>query len=67
MGFFTDKMTVDQILDLGDEILSSLKERDMSRALRTVALAANKRIKRLLKYAKKRPQQNFSKTIITFY
>ena len=54
MGFYTDNMTVDQILDLGDEILSSLNEREMSRALRTVSLAANKRIKRLMKYAKKR-------------
>lgn len=54
MGFFTDKMTVEEILDLGDDILSSLKEEDMSRALRTVALAANKRVKRLQKYAKKR-------------
>ena len=54
MAFYVDNMTVDQILDLGDDILSSLSEREMSRALRTVALAANKRVKRLMKYAKKR-------------
>ena len=54
MGFFTDNMKVDEILNLGDEVLSALSEKDMSRALRTVALAANKRVRRLLKYAKKR-------------
>ena len=54
MAFYVDNMTVSQILDLGDELLSSLNEKEMSRALRTVALAANKRINRLKKYAKKR-------------
>ena len=54
MAFYVDNMTVSQILDLGDEILSSLNEKEMSRALRTVSLAANKRINRLMKYAKKR-------------
>ena len=54
MAFYVDNMTVGQILDLGDDILSSLTEKDMSRALRTVSLAANKRINRLMKYAKKR-------------
>lgn len=52
--FFTDNMSVDEILNLGDDVLSSLKKRDLSHALRTVALAANKRIKRLLQYSKKR-------------
>ena len=47
-GFYTDGMTVQQILDLGDDILSTLDQRDMSHALRTVSLAANKRIDRLL-------------------
>lgn len=54
MAFYVDNMTVGQILDLGDDILSSLNEKDMSRALRTVSLAANKRIDRLMKHAKKR-------------
>lgn len=47
-GFYTDGMTVEQILSLGPDVLSKLSERDMSRALRTVSLAANKRIDRLL-------------------
>ena len=47
-GFYTDGMTVQQILDLGDDVLSTLSQRDMSHALRTVSLAANKRINRLL-------------------
>lgn len=54
MAFYVDNMTVSQILDLGDDILSSLNEKEMSRALRTVSLAANKRVKRLMKYAKRR-------------
>ena len=54
MAFYVDNMTVSQILDLGDDILSSLTEKEMSRALRTVSLAANKRINRLMKYSKKR-------------
>ena len=52
--FYTDNMTVDQILSLGDDITNSWSKRDFSRALRTVSLAANKRINRLLKYSKKR-------------
>ena len=47
-GFYTDGMTVQQILELGDDVLSTLSGRDMSHALRTVSLAANKRIDRLL-------------------
>lgn len=47
-GFYTDGMTVQQILDLGDDVLSTLDQRDMSHALRTVSLTANKRINRLL-------------------
>ena len=47
-AFYTDGMTVQQILDLGDDVLSTLDQRDMSHALRTVSLAANKRIDRLL-------------------
>lgn len=50
-GFYTDGMTVDQILNLGVDVLNKLDERDMSRALRTVSLAANKRIDRLTQNA----------------
>ena len=53
-GFYTDGMTVAEILALGDDILSKMSTRDLSRALRTVSLAANKRIDRLEKQAVKR-------------
>ena len=59
--FYTDNMTVSEILDLGDDILSTLSQRDLSRALRTVALAANKRMNRLLKYSYKRHGQYIEK------
>ena len=52
--FYTDGMTVSQILALGDDVLSKLDRRELSRALRTVALAANKRIDRLTQYAYRR-------------
>lgn len=51
-GFYVDGMTVEQILNLSDDVLSKLNQRDMSRAVRTVALTANKRINRLLNQAK---------------
>lgn len=51
--FYTDGMTVEEILSLGDDILSKLDQRDMSRAVRTAALAANKRMNKLLAQAKK--------------
>ena len=35
--FYVDGMTVSEILDLGDDVLSSLSMRDLSRAMRTVA------------------------------
>lgn len=54
LAFFVDGMTVEEILNLGDDVLSKLNSRDMSRALRTVSLAANKRINRLQQYAYKR-------------
>ena len=50
-GFVTDGMTVAQILNMGDDQLSRLNKRELSRALRTVSLAANKRIGRLLSKA----------------
>lgn len=51
--FYTDGMTVEQILELGDDVLSKMSKRDLSRALRTVSLAANKRILRLQNQAVK--------------
>lgn len=53
-SFFVDNMTVQDILNLGDDVLSKLNKRELSRALRTVALAANKRIKRLQQYTYKK-------------
>ena len=52
--FFVDNMTAQEILSLGDDVLNKLSARDMSRALRTVALVANKRVNRLLNNAVKR-------------
>lgn len=47
-SFYTDGMTVEEILNLGIDVLNSLDKRDMSHALRTVSLAANKRLNNLL-------------------
>lgn len=52
-SFKVEGLTVNEILSLGDDTLNSLDQRDMSRAVRTAALAANKRINRLLAQAKK--------------
>lgn len=52
-SFKVEGLTVNEILSLGDDTLNSLNQRDMSRAVRTAALAANKRINRLLAQAKK--------------
>lgn len=46
-------MTVNDILNMDYQTLHSLDKRDISRALRTVSLAANKRINRLLNQTKK--------------
>ena len=51
--FFTDGMTVNDILNIPPDVLSKLNKRDISRALRTVSLAANKRIERLKRQSKK--------------
>ena len=45
--FFTEGMTVKEILNISPEQLMKLNKRDISRALRKVSLAANKRIDRL--------------------
>ena len=52
-SFYTDNMTVNEILNLSNEQISKLNERDVSRALRTVSLAANKRVQRLMQQARK--------------
>ena len=49
--FYTEGMTVEDILNITPYELSKLSTRDLSRALRTVSLAANKRVARLQKYA----------------
>lgn len=53
--FFTEGMTVKDILSMDPRELMKLDQREISRALRTVSLAANKRIARLKQYAKKTP------------
>lgn len=45
--------TVDQLLNLTNEDLNNMSKRDISRVTRTLALAANKRLNRLLKYSEK--------------
>lgn len=59
--FLVDGLTVDQILKLDAETLNKMSSREMSRALRTAALAANKRINNLLKYAVKRKSGEYDK------
>lgn len=49
--FFVSDMTVDQILNLDYQTLNKLDTRELSRALRTASLAANKRLTRLRKQA----------------
>lgn len=51
-NFAVNGMTVKQILSLQPEVINSFDTADMSRALRTVALAANKRVNRLRQQAK---------------
>ena len=51
--FYVEGMTVDQILSMNPREMAKLNTREISRALRTVALAANKRVARLRQYSKK--------------
>lgn len=51
-SFKTSGMTVKEILNMNPDDISRLNTREMSRALRTVSLAANKRITRLKNQAK---------------
>ena len=46
-------MTVDELLSLDQAAINSLDERNLSHAVRTLALAANKRVNRLQQYAQK--------------
>lgn len=45
--YYTEGMTVNQIINLGGDVIIRMSQRDLSRAVRTVALAANKRLTRL--------------------
>ena len=51
--FYVDNMTVQDILNIDPRKIGKMNERELSRALRTASLAANKRIRRLQEYAKK--------------
>ena len=51
--FYTEGMTVSEILSMDPREMAKLNTREISRALRTVSLAANKRVARLKQYAKK--------------
>lgn len=52
-GFRTDNMTVEQILKMDPRAIGKMGERELSRTLRTLSLAANKRVDRLKQYAQK--------------
>ena len=54
--FFTDGMSIEDIMNLSADTLRGLDQRDLSRAVRTLALAGNKRINRLLAQSKKTKQ-----------
>ena len=56
-----NNMTVQEILDLKPKQISKLGKRELSRAVRTVALAANKRLNRLKEQAKKSPKTSEQK------
>lgn len=56
-----NNMTVQEILDLKPNQISKLGKRELSRAVRTVALAANKRLNRLKEQAKKSPKTSEQK------
>lgn len=49
--FYTEGMTIEEIMSLGDDVIRGLDTRDISRAVRTLSLAANKRFNRLLNRA----------------
>lgn len=53
-SFYTDNMTIKEILELSDDVIRNMDQRDLSRAVRTLSLAANKRVNRLNQYFYKR-------------
>ena len=54
--FKTTGMTVSQIANLAPSVINSYDQRELSRAVRTLALAANKRVNRLKNYARKKKE-----------
>lgn len=60
--FYVEGMTVNEILNISPDKLAKLNKRDISRALRTVSLAANKRINRLKSKATKTKEGYIPKT-----
>ena len=63
--FYTDNMTIEQIMALGDDTLRAMSKRDISRAVRTLSLAANKRLKRLSNHAIKSVDQKTGDVVYT--
>ena len=59
--FLTDGMIVDEILSLSSDEIRHMNKREISHALRTVALAANKRMNRLLKQSTKKRTGEYDK------
>ena len=51
--FLVEGMTVKEIISMGDDMIFGMSKRDLSRAVRTISLAANKRLKRLEQHAVK--------------
>ena len=45
--FYIDGMTVNEIMDIDYGIINNMNKRELSRVIRTLSLAANKRVKRL--------------------
>ena len=60
--FYVEGMTVNEILNISPDKLAKLNKRDISRALRTVSLAANKRVNRLKSKATKTKEGYVPKT-----
>ena len=60
--FYTEGMTVKEILNISPDKLMKLNKRDISHALRTVSLAANKRIEKLKGKANKTKDGYIPKT-----
>ena len=60
--FYVEGMTVNEILNISPDKLAKLNKRDISRALRTVSLAANKRVNRLKAKATKTKEGYVPKT-----